>query len=417
MRICSDVSGLLVALCLLAGCGKREGAGASGRAGDPARPVRLAAAELRPMPRTIPVTGTLAPQEKSVLSAKVAGRLQELRVDIGSPVKQGELLAQIEPRDYELELQQAAAALAQARTALGLPPDGTEDTIEFERVSAVKQAKALLEEARSNQERVKTLSQSGIASRSEMDTVDAAYKVALSKYETSLEEARARVATVAQRRAEHELALKRLADASVRAPFDGIVQSRPAHLGEYVAPGAPILELVSTDPLRLRLQVPERECLLVRTGQVVQLLVEADTNVYRGQIARLTPALDETSRMLLVEADVPARGPLRAGLFARAHIVVNESEEGLSVPASALMTFAGIEKVVLVEAGKALEKVVVTGRRGPGWTEIVSGLQAGERVVLDPAGLRTGAPVTLVSPGSPGATEARGKIKDNAAAR
>ena len=330
-----------------------------------------------------------------MLSAKVAGRLLTLPVDLGDVVRQGDLLAQVEPTDYELGLQQSEAALAQARTAVGLRPEGEDDHIAADQVSSVKQAKAVLDEATQNRARVKSLSQSGIASQSELDTVEAAYRVAVSRYDTALEEARTRIAAVAQRRAEYEMARKQLADASVRAPFDGSVQSRPAHLGEYVAPGTPILELVKTNPLRLRLQVPERESTLVRTGQVVHLFVEGDTNAYAGQIARLSPALDEQSRMLFVEADVPARGSLRPGLFARAHIVVDERQQGLCVPANALITFAGIEKVVVVQAGNALEKVVVTGRRGPDWVEIVSGLSSGEQVVLDPGGLRTGQPISL----------------------
>ncbi len=98
--------------------------------------------------------------------------------------------------------------------------------------------------------------------------------------------------------------------------------------------------------------------------------------------------------MLLVEADVPRQGSLRPGLFVRAQIVVAEKEPGLSMPAEALLTFAGLEKVVLVQNGQALEQVVTTGRRGPGWVEIVSGLSGGQEVVLSPAGLRTGQAVT-----------------------
>ena len=105
----------------------------------------------------------------------------------------------------------------------------------------------------------------------------------MARYETALEDARTRMATVAQRRAEFEIARQALADASVRAPFDGVVQTRPANLGEYVATGAPIVQLVKTDPLRLRLEVPERECMPVRTGQTVRLLCEGDTNAYRGR--------------------------------------------------------------------------------------------------------------------------------------
>ncbi len=375
---------------ILASCGKADRSKASGKAEMAERPVSVARAEVRAIPRAIHVTGSLAAQEQSTLSAKVTGRLERLSVDIGSVLRQGDLVAQIEPRDYELGLQQAAAALAQARAALGLPLEGEDDRIELERVTAVKQAKAVLEEAGKNRERVKSLSVSGIASQSEVDTVESAYTVALARYETALEESRGRMATVVQRRAEFELARKRLADASVRAPFDGAVQARPASVGEYVAAGTPIVQLVKTDPLRLRLEVPERECILVRTGQVVQLFVEGDTNTYSGQIARLSPALDEQTRTLRVEADVPRQGSLRPGLFARARIIVTEQEQAVTVPADAIITFAGLEKVVVVQDGKAVEKVIATGRRGPDWVEVVSGLEAGETVVLSPGSLRTG---------------------------
>ena len=380
----------VLSVALLASCGQGERSKAAGRAELAERPVSVARAEVRAIPRAIQVTGTLAAQEQSTLSAKVAGRLEQLNVDVGSVLRAGEVVAQVEPRDYELGLQQAAAALAQARTALGLPLDGEDDRIELERVTSVKQAEAVLEEASKNRERVKRLSGSGIASQSEVDTVEATYTVALTRHEAALEEARGRMATVAQRRVELEMARKRLADAVVRAPFDGAVQARPATVGEYVAVGTPIAQLVKTDPLRLRLEVPERECLLVRTGQVVQLSIEGDTNLYSGHIARLSPALDEQTRTLRVEADVPRQGPLRPGLFARAQIIVTEEEPALTVPPEAIMTFAGLEKVVLVQEGKAVEKVVTTGRRGPDWVEVVSGLAKGEAVVLRPGGLHTG---------------------------
>jgi multidrug efflux pump subunit AcrA (membrane-fusion protein) len=99
--------------------------------------------------------------------------------------------------------------------------------------------------------------------------------------------------------------------------------------------------------------------------------------------------------MLFVEADVPAQGSLRPGLFARAELVISESEPGLAVPVEAVTTFAGLEKVLVEQNGKAVEKLVTTGRRGSNWVEIVSGLTPGDSVMLNPAGLRTGSPVTV----------------------
>ena len=84
--------------------------------------------------------------------------------------------------------------------------------------------------------------------------------------------------------------------------------------------------------------------------------MEGDTNIYTGKVARVAPAIRERDLMLQVEADVPNRGGLRAGLFAHAEVVVNEREERLSVPLNALVVFAGIEKVIAVKDGKAVER-------------------------------------------------------------
>jgi RND family efflux transporter MFP subunit len=388
----------VVGIVLTAGCGKSNPTAATGRNASSPRTVAVAKVETRPMEHAIIATGTLVAQEESTLSAKVAGRLEKVAVDVGSVVRQGDLLAQVEPRDYELLVQQAKAALAQARTAVGLPLLGDDDTVKLEDLSTVKQAKAVLDESLKNRTRIQDLAKSGIAAQSELDKIEASYAVALTSYQTAREQASSRMAVLTQRRAEYDIACKQLADTSVRAPFDAVVQSRSANVGEYVAIGTHIVKLVKTDPLRLRLSVPERESALVRLDQAVRLFIEGDSRVYKGRIARLSPALDEQSRMLLVEADVPAQGVLRGGMFARAQIIVDERESGLSIPASAVITFAGLEKVVAYQDDKALEKTVTTGRRGAGWVEIVNGLRVGELVVVEPHGLRTGDRLAIAGP-------------------
>lgn len=390
----------MAGLCLAAGlltisCGKSTANRPASR--EEAHPVEVAHAALRSMEKSIPVTGSLFAQEQSVLSAKVSGRLDELRVDVGSVVQRGELIAQIERRDYELNQQQAAAALAQARAVLGLPLDGTADDVALEQVSSVKEAKAILDEASKNLARVKDLSSARISSQSELDVAQAAQTVAATRYERALDAARGLQAELAQRLAEYETAGKRLADTSVRAPFDGAVQARAAGLGEYLGAGAPIVTFVKIDPLRLRLEVPERESIQVRLGQAIRLRIEGDTNTYQGRIARISPALNELNRMLLVEADVPRTGALRPGLFARADIVVSDHEDVISVPENAIVTFAGLEKVIGIQNGKAVERTVRTGRRMDGFVEVVTGVEPGDEVVLEPGGLRTGQPVAVMA--------------------
>jgi membrane fusion protein, multidrug efflux system len=277
-----------------------------------------------------------------------------------------------------------------------LPVDGSDERIDPEKVSIVKQAKAVFDEAAKSRERVRNLSKEGISSEAELDTAESAYVVALNRYEASLEEARTRQAVLVQRRAELDIAKQQLTDTAIHAPFNGAIQSRNASLGEYLPAGAPVVTLVKTDPLRLRLEVPERDSASVRVGLAVRLVVEGDTNSHVGKVARLSPALNEQNLMLLVEADVPNYGSLRPGLYARAQIITSERDEGLTVPLKALVTFAGLEKVLVVQDGKALEKSVTTGRRGADWVEIISGLKAGETVVIDPGNLRTGESVNAL---------------------
>jgi RND family efflux transporter MFP subunit len=135
----------------------------------------------------------------------------------------------------------------------------------------------------------------------------------------------------------------------------------------------------------------------IKVGLPVRFSVEGESEVYQTKLARVAPAIRAGSRMLLVEADVPNPGGLRAGLFARAQIVVREPTAVVVVPQEALISFAGVEKVVLFEAGKALERTVTTGRHEGGWVEISSGLTAGETVVLSPAGIRTGQPLRVAN--------------------
>jgi RND family efflux transporter MFP subunit len=349
------------------------------------------------MERVLHVTGTLAAQEQATVSVKVPGRIRAITVDIGSVVSQGDTLAQVEPRDYELRVQQAAGALAQARAALGLSLEGTDDRFDPEKASTARQTGALLLEATKNHARIETLFKDGVLAKSELDAAESLYTVAKNRHEAALEEARTRLAALAQRRTDLELARQQLTDSTVRAPFSGTVQARLVSPGEFLASGAPVLRLVQIDPLRLRLEVPEREAYAIRPAQPVQLTVEGDTNTYHGTLARISPALDEHTRVLIVEADVPGHGALRPGLFAQARILVQKDERSLSVPAGSLIVFAGVEKVVLVRDGHAVEKSVNTGRRADGCVEILKGLKEGDMVVLNPGNLRSGQPVTIQS--------------------
>src|SRR6266540_3721548 len=124
-----------------------------------ARQVKTARVEETPFGETVTANGTLAAFDQSTAGVKVAGRLSSISVDLGSVVRRGQIIAQIEPNDYKLRVQQSEAALSQARARLGLSPDGTDDKVSAEQTGTVRQAKAQLEEARLNRERAAKLVQ------------------------------------------------------------------------------------------------------------------------------------------------------------------------------------------------------------------------------------------------------------------
>ena len=176
------------------------------------RQVKTLAVREIPLERTIAVLGSLAAYDQAVLSTKVPGRVLRIPVDFGSAVEKGQILAEIEPRDYQLQEQQAEAALAQARVRLGLSPTGKDTHIDPEQTGTVKQARALLNEAGQKRDRFATLVEKGFIAKAEFDAADAAHKVALSQYQDAVEEIRNRQALLMQRRSELEIARQRLAD-------------------------------------------------------------------------------------------------------------------------------------------------------------------------------------------------------------
>lgn len=392
---------LLVATLLsvsVAACGKdTKPARAAGHAkAQEPRAVRVVTASVGPFPRTVIVTGTLAADEEVVAGFKVAGRVSEIAVDLGSPVRKGQVLARLDPTDFRLRVEQAEAALRQVRAGLGLPRDGSGESVDPEKTALVREARAVLEEARLNRDRTAQLWEKNYIARSEADASLSRLLVAESRYQAALDEIRNRQELLAERSSGLALARQQLADAVLSAPIDGAVRERRTSVGEYLAAGAPVFGLVRIHPLRLRVAVTERDASSVRVGQAVRVRPEGDPAVHAGRVARLSPSIQEQNRTLIVEAEVANRdGRLRPGSFARAEIVVEADRTAVMVPASTVVTFAGLEKVFCVKDGKSVEKRIRTGRRSGDRVEILEGVVAGEAVVADPGNLVGGTPVIV----------------------
>jgi len=391
----------LVSMLVLSGCqdGPTVGAEESKAkpTGPPPREVKVTPAAERTIARTVTATGTLAADDQVVLGTKVAGRLAEITVDLGTRVKRGQMIGKLDQSDFKLRVDQAEAALQQARVRIGLPPTGQDERVDAEQTAIVRQARAMLDDARLTRDRSVKLAQQELIARAQLDTAEAGLQVAEGRYQDALEEVRNRQAVIAQRRSELDLARQQLTDTVILSPLDGIVSVKQASVGEYLAAGAPIATMVRVHPLRLRVPVPEREGSGVRVGHAVTLTVEGDPTLYRGRVVRLSPIVHEQNRTLMVEAEVPnERGFLRPGAFARVEIMTEVSQPVVTVPWSSVIVFAGVEKVLLVRQGKTAEVRITTGRRFGEDVEIIDGLKRGDPVVAKPGNLVGGQPVHVV---------------------
>jgi RND family efflux transporter MFP subunit len=391
---------LWVAVALLfTGCASQQSA-SKASASSPGKAastrVRVTPVTAGSISRTVEVNGTLAAQDEVAVAFKVTGRIESMPVDLGDLVKQGQVIATLDKTDLRLAVSQSEAALEQARARLGLAPGVDSGTVDIQKAPLVQQARASLEEARLARDRARQMMDEKLIAKADYDTAEANFQIADGRYQDALDEIRNRQATLLQRRSELELARQMLADAELRAPIAGAVLMRAGSVGQFVAPGTSVVTLVRMHPLRLQLPVPERAATGVRIGQEIVLQLENDTASYRGQVTRLSPAIDPINRTLMVEAAIPNESNrLKPGSFVRASLVTQRGDEALFIPADSLVVFAGIEKVYLVSDGKSAERLVRTGRRDGNRIEVVEGLQAGDRVVVQPGSLVGGVPITV----------------------
>ena len=375
----------MAALTLLSACsGPYSEKKVAAQAERPALPVTVLRVVNATVPEVITANGELFAEEQASISTKVPGRVTKLMVDLGSQVKAGDVLAELEKDDYAFRVKQSEALVEQTRARLALSgrPD---DKVDPERTAAVREARAALEEARVVFETTERLAKEGVVSRVEFERAQARKQGLDARVQSALAEILTLGAQLSERRAQLSLARQQLEDATVRAPFSGAITKRTASVGEYLATNAMVVTLVRQHPLRVRLEVPERQAAKVHKGQVIEISLEGSRFDRLGRVVRLSPAIDAQSRSLLIEGEIPnADGVLRPGSFVQGSITVNAQATGIVVPRQALISFAGIERAFVVKGGLLDDRVVKTGRRfGDDRVEIVEGLRDGDQLVTN----------------------------------
>jgi RND family efflux transporter MFP subunit len=347
--------------------------------------VRAFAVSLQTIPEIINATGELSAEDTAIISAKVAGRIEKLNVDLGSVVEQGQILAELEKDDYSFHVRQSEAMVEQTRARLGLSKD-SDDRVDPLETSVVKQAAASLKEAQLIFNNSSQLFKQGVVSNVDYQRAGVALQAAEARRQGAIESVYQAQAELLERRASLALARQQLVDTTIRAPFHGAIIRRQATPGEYLPVNAPVVTLVRQNPLRLRLQIPERLAAKVHPGQQIDVHVEGSTIQRSGKVVRLSPSIEAQNRALLVEAEIPnADNVLRAGSFAEGAVTVNPQAQGIAIPVNAIVNFAGVDRVFVAQSGVVAERIIKLGRHLEKDTvEVVSGLKPGEMVVAEP---------------------------------
>ncbi len=345
--------------------------------------VHVVAIKEEKLPAVIDLSGTLEADERSEVASAIAGLVTEVAVDVGTPVKKGDLLVRIDRRDAAMRLAQATAATAQAGARLGLHPG---DAFSPNKVPEVQAAREALELADTDAKRAKALVEGGSSPQSQYDTAKSRFEQAKAQYDVVLNGAKTSWAALQAAKAAQDLTEKASTDTDVVAPFDGVIDAKRVAPGEYATMGKVVAVLVRVNPLRLKVDVPETSAGAVQLDGDVLLTVGAwPDRVFTGKIKRIGAALKSQSRTLAIEAEVAnTDGTLKPGYFAHVALVI-PGKDALAnlVPASAIGTSGSAARVFVVEGGSANERIVSVGRTWQGLVEVRGALKAGETVATD----------------------------------
>jgi len=327
-------------------------------------PVDVQKVTLRSLVYSVNAVGSVDAFETVQVTARVSGVVDRVLFSEGRPTAPDQVLVEIEPERYKLSVEAAEAALAKAEAA------------KADAVAGLKRRETVINET------------PGLIPGEELETWRT--KVALANSDVALAKSALNQANL------------NLHDAYVRAPFSGIIQSRTVQTGQYVQTGTVLATLVRRDPLLLRFKAPEREAAQMRIGMKTVFKVRNDAREFTARLVHIAAAADDVTRLVAVTAQVDDTRDqaLRPGSFAEITVPVSSARQALVIPQTSIRAS---EKgfIAFVAAGdKAEERILSLGlRTADGQVEVLSGLAAGEMVVIRGGeALRSGVTVRMTGP-------------------
>lgn len=324
---------LAVAIALVASaCAQQEAGPGPGGGQRPPTPVVGFEAQQGPVADKISLVGNLAANESVQISSNVDGFIAAIAFEEGQSVAKDDTLVTLDQAKLRAEKDRAQADLQLAETTL---------------------------------ERYRSLDASGAIAKQEVERV---------------------VAEHAAAQADLNVAKENFDDTMITAPFDGIMGARLVSPGQFVQRGMVLSTLISQDPMKAEFRVPERFLKQINIGHKVDVTLAAfPDETFSGEVYFVDPQLDERTRTVLVKARIPnPEGRLRRGMFANLDLITTVKENAVLIPESALMWKQDNAMVYVVDAQGAAEmRPVRTGIRQAGFVEILSGVAAGDTVIVE----------------------------------
>ena len=313
------------------------------------RPVRAMQISSAGAENMVELAGDIQPRYESRLGFRVGGKVIARQVEIGSVVKRGQVLMQIDPRDLQLSQSQANASVNAAASNLSL--------------------------AKAEYERYRELRQKNFVSQAVLDAKEAAYKSALANHEQS--------------NAALNIATNQNSYANLVADADGVVTALQAEAGQVVAAGTPVVQLARTGEKEARISIPEDQVEVVRQVKEMQVRIWANQAlVLRGQLRELSPVADPATRTFTAKISIPNAPPeVRLGMTATVSFITKANKNLIRLPLTALLNEKNQTSLWVIENGVVKSVPVQVGGVMGNEVVIASGVNAGQMIVT--AGVNT----------------------------